>query len=88
MGIRDQLIERFFRYLAIESQSAAAATTLPSTAGQQELAEVLGEELRGLGLDDVVVDDRATVTAIRRGTVPGAPRIGFIAHLDLSLIHI
>ncbi|PZU84091.1 MAG: peptidase T [Chelatococcus sp.] len=82
MSIRGQLTERFFRYVAIESQSDAKATTLPSTPGQQRLAELLAEELRGLGLDDVVVDDHATVTALKRGTRPGAPRIGFIAHLD------
>lgn len=82
MSIRQQLIERFFRYLSIASQSDAAATSLPSTPGQQRLAELLADELRALGLDDVVVDDRATVTALKRGTIPGAPKIGFIAHLD------
>lgn len=82
MSIREQLIERFFRYLAIESQSDSRATTLPSTAGQQRLAELLAAELRELGLDEIVIDDRATVTAVKRGTRAGAPRIGFIAHLD------
>jgi len=82
MTIRQHLIERFFRYLAITSQSDIRATTLPSTPGQQRLAKLLAQELRALGLDDVVVDDHATVTAVKRGTVANAPRIGFIAHLD------
>jgi tripeptide aminopeptidase len=82
MNIREQLVERFFRYLAIESQSDAQATSLPSTPGQQRLAALLAEELRGLGLDEVVLDDHATVTAIKRGTRREAPKIGFIAHLD------
>ncbi|MDP3255112.1 peptidase T [Bosea sp. (in: a-proteobacteria)] len=82
MTIRAQLIERFLRYVAIESQSDAKATTLPSTPGQQRLADLLAGELRALGLADVVVDDRATVTAVKRGNRRGAPRIGFIAHLD------
>ncbi|KPF62871.1 peptidase T [Bosea sp. AAP35] len=82
MTIRAQLIERFFRYVAIESQSDARATTLPSTPGQQRLADLLADELRGLGLENIVVDDHATVTALKRGTVEGAPRIGFIAHVD------
>lgn len=82
MSIREQLIERFFRYLAIESQSDAKAATLPSTPGQQRLADLLAEELRGLGLENVVVDEHATVTALKRGNRPGAPKIGFIAHLD------
>lgn len=82
MSLRDELLERFFRYVAVESQSDAAATTLPSTPGQQKLAELLAGELRALGLDDVVIDQHATVTAVKRGTRPNAPRIGFIAHVD------
>ncbi|MCU4178854.1 peptidase T [Bosea sp. BH3] len=82
MTLSAQLTERFLRYVAVESQSDAASTTLPSTPGQQRLAELLAEELRALGLENIVVDDHATVTALKRGTSPGAPRIGFIAHLD------
>jgi tripeptide aminopeptidase len=82
MTIRAELTERFLRYVAIESQSDAAATTLPSTPGQQRLADLLAQELLGLGLSDVVIDDHATVTAIKRGNRPDAPRIGFIAHID------
>ncbi|AMJ59095.1 peptidase T [Bosea sp. PAMC 26642] len=82
MSIRDELIERFFRYAAVTSQSDASAVPLPSTPGQQDLAQLLSEELLALGLDRVVIDEHACVTAMRRGTVPGAPRIGFIAHLD------
>lgn len=82
MTIRGQLIERFFRYVAVESQSDAKATTLPSTPGQQRLADLLAGELRGLGLENVVIDEHATVTARKRGTKAGAPKIGFIAHLD------
>ncbi|HEV7250502.1 MAG TPA: peptidase T [Shinella sp.] len=82
MDLRDELKQRFFRYLAVESQSDARSTTLPSTPGQQRLAALLAIELRELGLEDVVLDDRATVTAVRRGRRPGLPKIGFIAHLD------
>lgn len=80
--IAEQLTERFFRYLAVTSQSDAAATTLPSTPGQHEMAQLLAEELRRLGLADVQIDDHATVTARKPGTQPGAPRIGFITHID------
>jgi len=82
MTIRAELTERFLRYAAIESQSDARATALPSTPGQQRLADLLARELRDLGLSDVMVDHHATVTAVKRGNRPGAPRIGFIAHLD------
>ncbi len=82
MNVRDELTTRFFRYAAIESQSDARAQTLPSTPGQQVLANLLADELAALDLDDVKVDGHATVTAVKRGTVRGAPRIGFIAHVD------
>ncbi|WP_320200631.1 peptidase T (plasmid) [Agrobacterium sp. rho-13.3] len=81
-GIRDELIERFFRYVAIESQSDAASTSLPSTSGQLQLAHLLAEELRELGVDNVAVDGQGIVTGVKRGNVANAPRVGFIAHLD------
>ncbi|CAI0701475.1 Peptidase T [Serratia entomophila] len=80
--IAEQLTERFFRYLAVTSQSDASATTLPSTPGQHEMAKLLAEELRQLGLENVQIDEHATVTARKPGTQPGAPRIGFITHID------
>lgn len=84
MDIVAQLVERFFRYVAVSSQSDARATNLPSTEGQRQLAELLSEELRELGLDDVVLDEHAILTARRAGNQPGAPTIGFIAHLDTA----
>ncbi|MGB3255585.1 peptidase T [Buttiauxella gaviniae] len=80
--LSEQLTQRFFRYLAITSQSQAGANTLPSTPGQHEMAQLLASELRELGLDDVVIDKHATVTAVKKGTVDGAPRVGFITHID------
>lgn len=84
MNIRHELLTRFFRYVAIESQSDQRATTLPSTAGQHVLAALLAAEMRDLGLDDVVVDQNAIVTAVKRGNTPSSPKIGFIAHLDTA----
>lgn len=78
----EELVGRFFRYVSIESQSDADKTHLPSSPGQMRLAEMLAEELRGFGLEDVVLDDNAVLTAVKRGNTPQAPSIGFIAHLD------
>ncbi|CAH3740856.1 Peptidase T [Enterobacter cloacae] len=77
-----QLTQRFFRYLAITSQSDPKVKTLPSTPGQHDMARELAKELDMLGLDDIVIDEFATVTAVKKGNVPGAPRIGFITHID------
>ncbi|EMH4161193.1 peptidase T [Pluralibacter gergoviae] len=81
-SLRSQLTGRFFRYLAISSQSDSAASTLPTTPGQFAMADALADELRTLGLTDIVIDGHATVTAVKKGNVPGAPRIGFITHID------
>ncbi|MCA1174863.1 MULTISPECIES: peptidase T [unclassified Pantoea] len=77
-----QLTQRFYRYLAVSSQSDAKSTTLPSTPSQHAMAELLAQELRELGLQEVVIDQHATVTAVKPGNRPDAPRIGFITHID------
>lgn len=82
MHVRQELISRFFRYAAIESQSNGRAQTLPSSSGQAALAALLADEMRALGLADVVADAHAIVTGLKRGNRPDAPAIGFIAHLD------
>ncbi|KJV34064.1 peptidase T [Pantoea sp. SM3] len=77
-----QLTQRFYRYLAVSSQSDAKSTTLPSTPSQHAMAELLAQELREFGLQDIVIDQHATVTAVKPGNRPDAPRIGFITHID------
>ncbi|WP_413295368.1 peptidase T [Bdellovibrio sp. HCB185ZH] len=81
-AIEKQLIERFFRYLAVSSQSNDEVAALPSTSGQQKLAELLAAELKTLGLQNIQIDAHATVTAVKPGTKKGGPRIGFITHID------
>lgn len=80
--LESALTQRFFRYVAISSQSDAAQTTVPSSPGQWELARLLAEELRGLEMRDVHIDEHGIVTAWRPGNVATAPKIGFVAHLD------
>jgi len=80
--LASQLSRRFYRYLAVTSQSDAASQVLPSTPEQHAMAKMLAEELREMGLQDVVIDEFATVTAVKPGNRPSAPRIGFITHID------
>ncbi|HDS3313855.1 TPA: peptidase T [Escherichia coli] len=80
--LSSQLIQRFFRYLSISSQSDPNSASLPSTQGQNEMARTLADELALLDMDDIIVDEHATVTAVKKGNIPGAPRIGFITHID------
>ncbi len=80
--LADRLVERFFRYVAVTSQSDARVATVPSTAGQWDMVRLLEGELRQFGLTEIHLDDHAVLTARLPGTVPGAPRIGFCAHVD------
>lgn len=81
-ALAERLVARFFRYLAVSSQSDAAASVVPSTPGQWDMARLLKGELEAMGLADVHLDDHACLTARLAGTVAGAPRIGFCAHMD------
>jgi len=80
------VVERFIRYIKIDTQSARKAETFPSTQKQLNLANLLVEELRELGLSDAAVDEFGYVTA----TLPAntdredVPVVGFLAHMDTS----
>jgi tripeptide aminopeptidase len=78
----ERLIARFFRYLAVTSQSDARATTVPSTPGQWDMVRLLKQELAALGIAEIHLDEHACLTARIPGNTPGAPRMGFCAHVD------
>ncbi|MDO4777767.1 MAG: peptidase T [Cardiobacteriaceae bacterium] len=82
--MRQQLCDRFFRYVAVSSQSDAANGIVPSSEGQRTLSLLLADELRALGLVDVKTNAQAITTARLPATSghEAAPTIGFIAHLD------
>ncbi len=85
--LKTKLVERFLRYVAIESQSEAGRSVLPSTQGQMELAKLLKEDLADIGLTNIKLTDQAILTAKLPANLPSgfsgrvAP-IGFLAHLD------
>jgi tripeptide aminopeptidase len=82
---RESVVDRFLRYVRIDTQSAEDQPTTPSTAKQWKLARLLEEELRALGAQDVGVSDVCMVYAKLPATVAGdVPTIGFLAHMDTS----
>lgn len=83
--MREQLIERFVRYVKIETQSDPNSETCPSTPGQWNLAKLLRDELIELGLTHVTLDDNCYVMAtLPANTTKEADVIGFVAHVDTA----
>ena len=80
------VLDRFLRYVRIDTRADEGSRTVPSTPGQLALLGLLVEELRALGVADAAMDERgyvmATVPATKGGTL--VPTIGFLAHVDTS----
>lgn len=88
--IRNELLERFTRYTAIDTQSSlerADSGIQPSSGGQRELAQLLQSELTSLGVSDTTITDHGYLLA-RIPATPGfdkIPPFGLCAHLDTAL---
>ena len=78
------LLERFERYVRINTQSRRGRTASPSTPGQLDLARVLVEDLTAVGCDEVSLDDNGYVTATLPGNGGAEHVIGLVAHMDTS----
>ena len=78
------LLERFIRYVQIDTQSRVDRERSPSTPGQLDLARILVEELQAIGLTDAELDEHGYVYATLPATVPDAVVIGLVAHVDTS----
>jgi tripeptide aminopeptidase len=81
--LADDVLERFLRYVVIDTQSDLDSTTYPSSENQLDLARLLVEELRGLGLADARLTEHGYVFATLPGTVAG-PGVGLLAHVDTT----
>jgi tripeptide aminopeptidase len=78
-------LERFLRYVTVDTASDEQSTTVPSTPGQLVLLRQLVSELHSLGLRDAVLDEHGYVMATIPGTTTAdVPTIGLIAHVDTS----
>jgi tripeptide aminopeptidase len=80
----EDVLERFLRYVVIDTQAEVDSTTYPSTAKQLDLSRLLVSELRDLGLTDVELTEPGYVFATVPGTVPDGATVGLIAHVDTS----
>ena len=79
------VLERFLRYVVIDTQSDPASPTCPSTDKQKTLGRLLAHELREIGIADAHLDDHGYVYATIPATSPkSVPVICFCSHMDTS----
>lgn len=77
--------ERFLKYVKINTQSGRDSTTTPSSQVQFDLARLLENECRELGLQDVSLDENCYLMATLPANInKEVPVVGFIAHMDTS----
>jgi tripeptide aminopeptidase len=84
-ALADDLLDRFLRYVRVDTQSARDRNGSPSTPGQLDLARMLVDELKEIGLTDAELDADGYVFATLPATNGNTePTIGLIAHVDTS----
>lgn len=79
------IVDRFIKYAKIDTQSDENSSETPSTKKQFDLARIVEQEMKEMGLEDVFLDDKCYLM----GTLPAntdkkLPTIGFISHFDTS----
>ena len=80
-----KLIDRFLKYVSFETTSNEESGVTPSTPGQMVLAKYLKDELEGMGLQEVFLDDNGYLYAtLPANTDKQVPTVGFIAHMDTA----
>lgn len=81
----NSLVERFLKYVQIDTDSNPESNACPSSEIQWDLAKVIVEDLKALGMEDITLDENCYIMA----TLPAncdedIPAIGFIAHMDTA----
>ena len=83
---KQSVLKNFLTYIKIDTQSDDTSETVPSTAKQLNLAKVLIEEIKALGITEVELDDKGYIYGKLRGNIDAkVSTIGFIAHMDTAL---
>lgn len=80
------VVERFMRYISVDTQSDGDSPSSPSTDKQFRLAGILADEMKTLGISNVRLDDQYCYVygEIPSNTEADIPSLGFIAHMDTA----
>lgn len=83
--MKNEIIERFTSYVKVDTQSNESNENCPSTPGQLTLANMLVEELKSIGMQEVTIDNNGYVMAtLKSNSDKDVPTIGFLAHVDTA----
>lgn len=83
--MKNEIIERFTSYVKVDTQSNENSEPCPSTKGQLTLANMLVEELKTIGMEEVTMDENGYVMAtLPANTDKNVATIGFLAHVDTA----
>jgi len=83
--MKKEVLERFLKYISIDTKSDEDSETCPSSAKQFDLAKLIVEELKQIGLTDISLDKNCYIMATLPSNIEKkVPVIGFIAHMDTS----
>ncbi len=82
---KQHIIDRFVKYVTIDTESDPSNPKFPSTEKQWDLARVLEQELKEIGMEDVELDKNCYLMATLPSNIDyDVPTIGFVAHIDTS----
>jgi tripeptide aminopeptidase len=85
MNLKQTVMDRLIRYAKVNTQSNEGSADCPSSPGQLELARMLAEELKSIGMAEVNLDENGYLMAtLPANTDKPVPTIGFLAHLDTA----
>lgn len=83
--MKENILERFLRYVKVDTMSEFGVDKIPSTDKQWVLANQIVEELKRIGLSEVTIDEHCYIMAtLPANTDKNIPTIGFVAHVDTS----
>jgi len=81
----EKILDKFLRYVSIDTQSDDNSQSQPSTARQFNLLKMLVAELKAMGITDASVDENGYVMAVIPSNMDRkVPAVGLIAHVDTS----
>jgi len=82
---KQHLVDRFLGYITVDTESDPNSDETPSSKKQWDLANLITEELKRIGMQDVSIDENAYIMATLQSNVDhDVPVVGFISHFDTS----